>query len=276
MERIRRMSDETNRFTILVPSNDQYSDLWQPLLHYLDSYWSWRSETTLLGANYEIADFPSAKSCPVGSSAFWGEHVLKLLDIVKTETVLLIMPDYFLTKQVDQVQFDHYLDLFEREHLDCLALTPRSINSRRPIIYGDCKEVDLSGPYCVTLEIALWKTSALRGVLRQEDSPWSLERSTRISAEDPKKWCFATQSVFHYKSTGALIRGQWTRRSKRMLTRDGLESCLERRAILTRCSSIVYGLKGFTFRATAMLWPTLIHRYNSHVIQANDQTKSRR
>jgi hypothetical protein len=270
------MSEGTDRYTILVPSTDGYSDLWKPLLHYLDRYWTWRTSPVLLGANFLKAQYPGAETCAVGDSEYWGQHVLKLLDTVKTDMVLLMMPDYFLLKPVDLKQLDHYLELFEREQLNCLALTPRSINARRPLVYGDCKTVDLAGPYSITLEMAFWRVSALRDALRPEDSPWSLERSARLADEDPRKWCFATKSVFHYVSTGALIRGSWTRRSVRMLTRDGLRTYLGSRAILTRRASFIYGMKGLAFRVVASLQPKLIHRYNSALGRVGPQTGSKK
>jgi hypothetical protein len=162
--------------------------------------------------------------------------------------------------------------LFEREQLKCLTLTPRSIHTRRPLIYNGCKTVDLMGAYSVTLEMSFWKVTALRDVLRPKDSPWSLERSARITAEDSRKWCFTTESVFHYVSTGALIRGSWTRRSQKMLTHDGLQSCLGERAILTRRASFLYGLRTLVFRSFSLLWPRLIRKYNLYIVRASRQT----
>jgi len=256
------MNEETDRYTILVPSNDAYSDLWKPFLHYLDENWDWRTSTILLGSNSVTGHFLGAEVCTVGASEHWGEHVLNLLDMVKTDTVLLMMPDYFLFRPVDHRLFDYYLELFEHKQLKCLTLTPRSIHSRTPTIYNGCKTVDLLGAYSVTLEVAFWKVSALRDALRPEDSPWSLERSARITAEDPRKWCFATDSVFHYVSTGALIRSSWTRRSQRNMIRDGLQDCLGGRGVLTRRESLLYGARTLVFRGIALVWPMLIRRYN--------------
>jgi hypothetical protein len=262
------MSEEDDRYTVFVPSTDGYSDLWQPLLHYMEQFWSWRHSTVMLGSNSKSGQLAGAVVCAVGDSEHWGEHVLKLLDLVPTETVLLMMPDFFLLKPVERPLFEKYLDLFEREQLKCLTLSPRSIHTRSQSIYSGCKTVDLTGAYSITLEMSLWNVAALRDVLESEDTPWSFERSARITAEDPRKWCCTTESVFDYVPTGALIRGSWTRRSQKLLTHDGLQNMLGERAILTRRASVLYGLRTLGFRSVSLVWPKLIRRYNLYLVRA--------
>lgn len=261
----RFMVTDNDQYTVLVPSTDGYSDLWKPFLYYLDKSWNWRTSTLLLGSNLIRKDLPAATVCAVGTSNYWGEHFLKLLDLVETDTVLVVMPDFFLTQKVERQKFDYYLELFQKTQLKCLALVPRSIHSRSQEVYPGCKSINLSGAYSLALEISLWRVTALREALRPNDSPWSFERSTRIAGEDPRNWCFANEAVFHYIPTGALIRGSWTRNSLRMLTSDGLQNCIGDRPILSRRRSFVYSLRTLSFRIIALVYPALVRKYNLHV-----------
>lgn len=266
------MAALNNRYTVLVPSTDQYSDLWKPFLFYLDRFWNWRTENVVLGSNFMSTEFSNATVCTTGASRYWGEHVLKLLDFVETDKILLMMPDFFLTKEVEYHLFSYYLDLFQHEQLKCLALTPRSLYGHESITYPGCKAIKLDGAYSVSTEISLWRVDALRDVLRPNDSPWSFERASRIEYEDPRYWCFATEPVFHYAPTGALIRGSWSRNALRMLKHDGLKDCLGDRPVLSRKKSILYGTRSLAFRLTSLTWPNLIRLYNLHILKSSGQS----
>lgn len=264
------MNSKRPDYTVFVPSTDEYSDLWIPFLHYLDKFWSWRDANVLLGSNFINQDLPGATVHLTGASKYWGEHVLKLLDLVETDNILLMMPDFFLTNYIDASRFSYYLELFKTEQIKCLALTPRSINKHGALVYPGCKEIDLTGAYSVSLDVSLWKVDALRKVLRPSDSPWSLERSSRIEHENPKKWCYVTEAVFHYSPTGALIRGSWSRTSRRMLKHDGLQSSLGSRPVLSRRLSSIYGMRSLFFKLISVTCPDLIRAYNLRILKTNN------
>lgn len=90
------MSGDYKRFTVLLPSTDEYSELWVPFLHYLGKFWGGRTSKVLLGSNFVDGQFVGAEVCSVGASEHWGEHILKLLGREASDAVLLTVPDFSL------------------------------------------------------------------------------------------------------------------------------------------------------------------------------------
>lgn len=231
-------------------------------MHYLNIAWPNRDVEVFLGSNLKTNGPISAQICSVGNSETWGEHVHKMFEAINYEHILLIMPDFFISKRVDEDLLEKTYEIFANENLKYLALAEQSIYKNQPKRYGICRDVNLKGAYSLSLRVAFWSVSALKEFLLPDDSPWSFERSSRVELEDPSKWCYTESNVFNYSTTGALIRGSWTRSTARGLRASQLENFLGDRPVLDFKASVKYRLRTVLFRTTTSIAPDLVRMYN--------------
>ena len=182
--------------TFVVNSCDKYEDAWHP---FFECLWHFAGELPYpIILNTETKQFSSphyAIKCvntETTRRVTWSERFLHALDSVETEFVFFLLEDYFLNDVFDRERFEKVL-LYMKEHPDvCITdIRPRwadSIEEKRKNRINFAEAPDSfrersSERFNITFSPGVWRTDALRSLLRAHEDVWDFEIYSGIRAK---------------------------------------------------------------------------------------------
>lgn len=182
------------RITILVNSCDKYEDAWDPFFGCL-SHFTEGEQPYPIVLNTEKKDYNS-KYCDVKTintpgRVSWSKRLRNVLTYINTEYVLFLLEDYFLENTFDQLRCEKVISYMD-EHPDVgvVDIRPAWAESKaqaekNKIELKDTpdsfKERNLQN-YNITCSPAIWRTDALKSLLRDHEDVWDFEYYSGIRA----------------------------------------------------------------------------------------------
>lgn len=185
-------SPQFKDLTILVPSCDKYSELWDPFYKILFDQWkSLNTENkdlpVIMISNH--LDYPNDRIqvVKVGVESSWSQNMITALAQVKTAYVLIILEDYFLTSIDEHVLYDTMEIVMKKEKAGYVQLgmgdnryTPKS--HPHPHI-KDLYLKPLNAKYRPSLQACLFDKNVLLRLLNPSENPWQFEVDGSIRSQ---------------------------------------------------------------------------------------------
>ena len=208
---------KVNHFpSIFISSADSYSDLWELFFSLFKKNWPEYNGTIYLNTQEKTiqVDGLNIICTQVGHLGSFGKTFRAGLDQVNSESIMLIMIDYFFVDKVAHDKLNEYFKLFLRENLDSLCLTfqnyPNIVRTSHPEINTVCPPA----PYIMfSYQIAFWKKEILREMALPHENPWTSEWYGSLRAQ---KMSIKLSSIAHerfnpiaYNLAGCLHKGKW-------------------------------------------------------------------
>ncbi|MBR5923733.1 MAG: hypothetical protein IKZ59_08070 [Clostridia bacterium] len=109
--------------SIIISSCDKFSDLWDANVKLLEKNWADRNIKT-----YIVTDKPTDKKfsnveiLSAGEGTEITERIRFALSVIKTEYIILLLDDYFLTDPINDKKIEDCIGVMEKENLDYLRL----------------------------------------------------------------------------------------------------------------------------------------------------------
>lgn len=237
--------------TILVNSCDKYEDTWHP---FFECLWHFAGELSYpIVLNTETKQFSSphydilAVNSPDAKT--WSERLLNVLEYVDTEFVFFLLDDYFLKDTFDRERFESVVE-YMSDHPDVgiVDIRPRwatsaeeeLLNRERYKNIEDSFSERNNDSFNITCSPAIWRTDALKNLLRPHEDVWSFEYYSGIRAKKYgiKVVRFYTHvpTIYEYDYqvwTGmGITAGKWLPKNKEFFNALGIEVNYDRLGIL--------------------------------------------
>lgn len=169
---------------ILVVSCDKYSDLWDIFFSYINKNWAECDISVYLGTNYKCYNSDKVKTIQIGEDRSWADNVKKMLEEVNEDYVLMLLEDFFICDQVRNTEIEKYYDFLLEKRADFIRLNPcppphNTINPKLKI-----GEIEEGEPYYISTQPAIWKKTALLGLLKSGYSAWDFEIKNSENSKD--------------------------------------------------------------------------------------------
>ena len=175
--------------TILVNSCDKYEDLWYPFFEMLRIQWPSLDYPIILnteGKKYihshkvgrEIRCLQLFKNISVD----WSTRMLKTIEYVDTEFVLMMLDDNYSITPVNQDGFEKTLQIMMKHpNILCINFTPMfgHNDGKSSLIYNDLLVIKRTNGLQYSADCALWRTKGLRRVLLAGESIGQFEINTK-------------------------------------------------------------------------------------------------
>ena len=216
---------------LLVSSCDDYSDCWTPFFHGLRTYWPDCPYPVTLLANFRTTTDNGTPTLALGEDRGWSSNLIQALDGVTEPYILYAQEDYWLDKPVEQAAIEGYLAFMEQDGADYVRLIPLPPPDGQPACDGRLASITPSAPYRTALQMALWRTDALRRLLEPGQTGWEFEtdgRDGQLTAYCVRPQPSASGLGIHYVL--AITRGKWCRAALEYARKEGLRLDLSRRA----------------------------------------------
>lgn len=217
---------ETADFTIMLCSCDAYEDFWEPFFTLLERYWPEAKNYPFIlnteskvyqREGWNIQCFQMFKP---GQKVSYGTRIIRHLDKVKTEFVLIMLEDFFFRSRVDQSRVDYYVNAI-RTHKDITCFN-FSCMEQPGIASEEFEGFQELYPIChyrLNLQAALWRAKDMRKYWKPGANPWTWETYATRKTDCPKKKFYFYQEnknvLFDYGRKPGLswgsVRGKWVR-----------------------------------------------------------------
>jgi hypothetical protein len=216
-------SENSSDVSVVVVSNDRYSDVWPGFFELLFRFWPDMPYKLYLISNHLMVSDERIIPVQVGDDLSWSQTLARGLERIPSRHVLLMLEDFFLTGPVDTANIRRLHDAM----LDLGAVYLRLLAAPNPDIphpkLPDIGFIKKGAPYRTSLQIAFWDRSVLLGLLRENESAWDFEmvgsrRSDQIST--PFLSVSVGVSVIPYRHT--VQRGKWLPEAIRYFTPLGI------------------------------------------------------
>ena len=208
--------------------------------------------------SFEGLDITCTKT---GRFKHFGETFHAGLAQVKTDSIMLIMIDYFLTEPVQQEHLEYACKAFTEQKLDGLVLVEMKIIDSFELLCPDIKLITGPGPDRFTFQIGLWKTSSIRKYILKQEDPWMSEKfgSRRWGyTHDRVGFVNDTIAPFTYLHTGAQHKGGWVPAMIPFLDQEGLGLDWSKRGMyVERVPTLAQRLRKRRKTAAVELWSRL-------------------
>lgn len=213
-------------FSILINSCDAYRDAWNPFFRILEKTWPQAKNRTIY-LNTESLDYKDSffdvKVINSGKNTPWGQRLLKVVEKIDSDYVLMLLEDFFFEKEIEEDSIEkcvNYLD--NNERIACFSFT--TANESTDLGYCN-KHIDERypsfvkrkqfGDYKYNASPSLWRKSALQKWTFRNDTPWHWEffgnKRTWFSKDEFYSLRVDANPVFVYdvEHGGAIHRGKW-------------------------------------------------------------------
>jgi len=217
-----------SELAVLLVSCDIYKDLWPLCTTMMHRFWPDCPYQAYLVCN-EPAFISGFRTLAVGSDRGWCANLLRALEEVKEEYVLLFLEDLILERPVYTPRVTYLFNWFKEVSGNCLRMNP-SPPPDRP-----CSELvgvaSKGGLYRASTVMTLWRKSVLSALLRPDESAWEFEIRGTERSDQFDGFYAAYDTTFSVVNT--VGRGKWTRRAIRRMRRLGVEPDLAARDVLS-------------------------------------------
>ena len=228
-----------NNFAILISTYDGAEDLWKPLEESYQRYWPQSSRKIYLTTNEKEFDSELFISLSVGDEVSWSDNILKSLEKIEEEYVLLTFDDLFLNSKVDDELVEGYFDWVKDNNANYFQFY-RSVG-KKAIIDDFVLEKSKESKYRNATVFSLWKKEVLISLLLRDENAWEFETKGNERAGQLSGFYCSRHNVFSYYN--GVVKGKWNPIIKNRLLSIGYSVNIEAREQFTTSELISYEMK---------------------------------
>jgi len=209
-------------YSLLVSTCDSYSDLWNPFFTLLNKFWpTIDCPIYLMTESVEYSFKGLDIRCPLSiqnSSTTWSERLIRTLETINTEYLILILDDFWFKEPVNTSLIERFVEYISKDQdigFICLRKQPISTSEKPSDRYPELIQYGSRNPYRINAQAGLWNKYYLIKILRKHETPWEFEwyGSKRSRFFRNKLYVIKpdSQSIFNYDSGGVVFRGRYIR-----------------------------------------------------------------
>jgi hypothetical protein len=216
-------SENRSDVSVVVVSNDGYSDVWPGFFELLFRFWPDRPYPLYLISNH--CTFPAEQVIPlrVGDDLSWSQTLARGLEGVPSRHVLLMLEDYFLTARADTAYVCRLHDAMVENDAVYLRLLAAPKPERPHAKLADIGFIEKGAAYRTSLQVAFWDRLVLLDLLRKDESAWEFEvKGSRRSDESSGPFLSVSGGVPAIPYRHAVRRGKWLPEAIRYFTPLGI------------------------------------------------------
>lgn len=252
-------------YTLLINSSDKYSDLWPYFFQCLKKYWPEFSANIILNTktmNFQFDGFEIRTSR--SGTDDWGRSLLKSLELVETDLILIMFDDFLLNKRVSNLKYNECLDFMRNNHTVSALYLEDITQHLGQFIFNDdtfefigksiqlcLRKVPKNMSYRVNSAPAIWRVDSLRKTIHPNDSPWIWETfaAYRMNVNSQIYFCIDKNSYpiigFHNDQGrgGAVHQGSWLQSSVDWINNEFGESFIFTRQVKSSSDKSSHNIK---------------------------------
>lgn len=231
--------------SLLIIGYDLYVDVWNHYFELLNKYWTNRPKT-YLATNTLAPNYKNVEVIQCGEEAEWSRKVYNSLKVIPSEYVVLLLEDFFTTKEVDNYEFTQLVNFCRENNVDYCKLKNQS-KIVGPSFMGKkhLHVIDKNTEYGISLQAAIWKKSFLQKLIGSGNyNAWIFEL-TQVKEKThlkPDNICIADDRNI-LEITHAVVQSKYLRKAIRVFKNQGYKIDTSQREVMSSSEEFKYNLK---------------------------------
>ncbi len=191
---------------IAVISCDNYSDVWPLFFDNLFKNWEDCPLDIHLISNKKTYNHKKIININVGEDVSWSNNLIKGLESLKKDYVMLFVDDLIINKIISVNYFNKISNWVNSNKPNYLRLHI----SFKPNYYDDFIGIlPKKSPYKASLMPSIWKKNFLKKILKSRESAWDFEIKGSKRAFNYNGFFSLYDNFIHYNNS--IIKGKWQR-----------------------------------------------------------------
>jgi len=196
-----------NQVSVLICSYDGAKEMWAPLEKAYQKYWPDCPFEINLLTNFELPKTRKFIPISIGGEISWSEKILKCLDKINSDYILLTYDDLFFYKNVNNEKVVDFVNFAVQNQLDYLSLMPHiKLNPNLKKCNGIFK-LEKRRQYRNSSPWSIYKKEVLCSLLKPGESAWQFEKLGSYRSENFEEFYSVDADVFFWLN--AIVRGKW-------------------------------------------------------------------
>ena len=231
-----------NNIALLISTYDNSEDLWSPLEQTYLKYWKDIELPIYLTTNHIEFESKLFNSLKIGAELSWSDNLIKSLNKIKQEYVLLTFDDLFLISKVDNQCVEQLMTRAIQSKFNYLQFY-RSISKGRRLDDLIFKKFDKTR-YKNSTIWSFWKKDVLLELLQKDENAWEFETNGNIRSYKYKDFYSTRRNSIPF--VNGIVKGIWNPLAKNKLKRLGL-SISNNRPTLGFFDTLIYKIRDLQF-----------------------------
>ena len=199
-----------NEFSTIVIGCDKHIEIAQRSFLLINKFWPNILRNVIFATDKKIEiTSPFFENVVVDESQSYGNRIVKALEKVASEYVLLLLDDYYLTEKIDNNQFNDIVKkMKENKILYCKLIGMPKMHKRFKLISGSYSIKQYSY-YGISLQPSIWRTENLLKFLKEHSATtaWKVEADLFEFQKNNYKHCISfNKNVLKFKN--GVLRGK--------------------------------------------------------------------
>ena len=208
-----------DKITLIYCTCDKYESLWSNFFRLWTKYWPDFSSTVVLNTESKDFSFDGLNIIRPKFSKMnptWSERLLESLEMVETPYVILTLDDFYIKSPVDVQTLCTCVNQMDKQNNVNLFTFAHQPGNNKSCDFCDLfEERSRFATYRVNAQLALWRVSYLKKIIKKYENPWEFELngSFRSSLMSGKLYSLKKDAplVFDYDWGFLIVRGQINR-----------------------------------------------------------------
>lgn len=217
------MTQNSNNYSILVNSCDEYKDAWPMFFYILKKTWNGKLPEVYLNTESEnYADNSIDVHVLNSKSIHWGERLLEAVEKIDSKYILFMLEDFYYEKPIKVSEIERCIKLLDvNSNVLSIQLVPAG-----KMATSDCEQMEevasgivrrnIKDAYTIIAGPTLWRKTELLKLTKAKDTPWEWEAfgSCRLRLYGKEVWTWKNWKsdpifVYDIEHGGAIHRGKW-------------------------------------------------------------------
>ncbi len=231
-----------NNIALLISTYDNSEDLWRPLEQTYRMYWNDINLPIYLSTNHKVFESQVFNSLTVGDEISWSDNLIKSLNKINQEYVLLTFDDLFLTAKVDNKLIEQLMKRAIKSEFSYLQFYRSISNGKRldNLIFKKSNHTR----YKNSAIWSFWKKEILLEILEKDENAWQFERNGNIRSFKYNEFYSTRKNVIPF--INGIVKGMWNPLAKNKLKQMGF-SISENRGALGPLDTLKYKMWDLQF-----------------------------
>ena len=171
--------------SIVIPSCDKYSGLWDPFFTLLFKNWpslqnggKHQDIPIFFISNKKVFEHPRVQNIRFPNEISWSDNMIETLAKVKTKYVLYLQEDYFLTESINEKLLSDLLQYTKKYNAAYTSLVSMGQSAKfNKIIEGSPNLVEIAtdSQYRTSLQAAIWEKDVFSWLLKSGENMFVFE-----------------------------------------------------------------------------------------------------
>jgi hypothetical protein len=231
-----------NNIALLISTYDNSEDLWNPLEQTYHQYWNDINFPIYLSTNHKVFDSQVFNSLTIGDELSWSDNLIKSLNKINQEYVLLTFDDLFLTAKVDNQFIEQLMTRAIQSEFNYLQFY-RSISKGRRLDDLIFKKFNKT-KYKNSTIWSFWKKDVLLELLQKDENAWEFEINGNVRSYKYKDFYSTRRNAIPF--VNGIVKGIWNPLAKNKLKRLGF-SISNNRSTLGFLNTVKYKMRDLQF-----------------------------